>query len=97
MITTKITGFDQLGRQLKEAQEALAQLEGELGTVSFDPHNPSSLEAAVLQIEGTIDDRLGSYAGNPIIGPLINSLKEKYRDGILERAAAARLKRDSEQ
>lgn len=97
MITTKITGFEQFKRQIEEVQEALTQLEGELGTVSFDPHDPLSLEGAVLQVEETIDDRLGSYAGNPIIGPLIDGLKEKYREGILERAATARLERDSGQ
>lgn len=97
MITTKVTGFGQLGRELKEAQETLTQLEGELGTVSFDPDDASSIEAAVQQIEETIDDRLGDYAGNPIIGPLIDGLKEKYREGILERAATARIERDCSQ
>jgi hypothetical protein len=94
LITTKVTGFDQLGRQLKEAQEALTQLEGKLGTVSFDPNDPSSIEAAVQRIEKIVDARLGAYVRNPIIGPLIDGLKEKYREGILERAARVRLEQD---
>lgn len=96
MLTTKITGFDTLGRQLKEAQEALEQLQGELGTVTFDPTDPASIEAAVQVVEQTIDERVGSYAENPIIGPLIGGLKKKYREGILDRAAQARFEKDSE-
>jgi len=87
----KITGLDNLTRQLDDAQKALEAIDGELGTVSFDPHDPGSIEAAIQEIETIIDDRLGSYVSNPIIAPLIGQLKERYREGILDRAAAVRL------
>ncbi len=95
MIT--VTGFDQLAQQLDDAQKALAALGDELGTVSFDPNDPTSIETAILNMEATIDDRIGEYASNPIIAPLAKQLKEKYREGIIERAAVARLKADGEQ
>jgi len=87
----KITGLDQFASQLDDAQKALAALGSELGTVKFNPQDPASIEAAIKQIESTIDDRLGAYASNPIIGPLAEQMKEKYRQEIIDRAAAARL------
>ena len=88
----KITGLDQLSRQLTDAQKALAGLDGELGTVNFDPNDPASIETAIQSVEAIVDEKLGQYASNPIIAPLAANMKEKYRDAIIERAAAARLK-----
>ncbi len=42
-------------------------------------------------MEATIEERLGAYSSNPIIRPLADELKEKYRQAIIDRAAAARL------
>ena len=86
----KITGLDALTKQLKEAERALEGLDGTLGTVNFNPHDPESIEAAIVEVEAMIDERLGAYSGNPIVGPMSEELKEKYRQGILERAAEAR-------
>jgi hypothetical protein len=90
----KIEGLDELQQELSEAAKAMEEMEGTLGTVSFDPHDPSSIEAAIAGVGRLIDERLSSYAGNSLIGPMTENLKEKYREGILEKAAAARLKRD---
>ncbi len=87
----KITGLDKLQRNLKDAQKALEALDGELGTVNFNPHDPASIEAAIHQVERLVDDRVGAYASNPIIGPMADEMKGKYREAILEKAAAARL------
>jgi len=38
-----------------------------------------------------IDERVGAYARNPIVAPLVEQLKEQYREGIIQKAAAARL------
>lgn len=92
----KIAGLDKLQRELKDAERALEGLDGELTTVRFDPDDPVSIEGAVCQVEQVIDERLGSYAGNSIVGPLIGELKEKYRRAIIERAAAARLNEDAD-
>lgn len=86
----KITGLDKISRDLEDAQKALAEMDGELGSVSFDPHDPASIEAAIQGVERLIDERLGSYASNPIVGPLAEGMKEQYRQGILDKAAAAR-------
>ena len=88
----KITGLDELSRQLEDAQKALKNLDGELGSVSFDPSDPASIEAAIQTVESVIDEKVGQYASNPIIAGLIDDLKEKYREMIVDRAAEARLK-----
>lgn len=86
-----VEGFDKLQIDLAQAAEAFKDMDGEIGTVSFDPSDPGSIERAIGEIHRMIDDRLGSYAENPLVGPMIDEMKEKYREGLLERAAAARL------
>lgn len=91
-----ITGLDKLQRELKEAEQVLKELDGELGVVNFDPHDPASIEAAIRSVECMIDDRTEEYSDNPIIGPLIEQMKESYREDLLQKAAEARLKCDEE-
>lgn len=87
----KITGLNKLQKNLKDAERALSELDGELGVVNFDPNDPASIEGAIQSINRMIDERLGEYSSNPIVGPLAEQMKEKYRESILEKAAAARL------
>jgi hypothetical protein len=87
----KITGLDELSREIEEAQKAFAEIDGELGSVNFNPHDPASIEAANQTMEQTIDERLGRYANNSIVAPMIEEVKEKYREAIVEKAAEARL------
>lgn len=87
----KISGLDKLSRQLEDAQKAFAELDGELGTVSFTADDPGSIESAIRQVEDMIDERVGRYASNPFVAPLIEGAKEQCREAILEKAAAARL------
>lgn len=86
-----ITGFEKLSRQLQEAQKALREIDGIIGTVSFDPTNPQSIEAAMQHVDMLVDERLAQYSSNPIIGPLAKQTKEHFRQAILERAATLRL------
>lgn len=90
----KITGLDKIQKDLKDAQRALNELDGELGVVNFDPNDPASIESAIHSVNRMIDERLGKYSSNPIVAPLAEQMKEKYREGILEKAAEARLKSD---
>ncbi|MFA6014448.1 MAG: hypothetical protein WC742_05225 [Gallionellaceae bacterium] len=87
-----ISGLDELHKQLTDAQRAMESLDGELGSVNFDPNDPASIETAIQSVESIIDERLVQYANNPIIAPLAAGMKEKYREAIIDRAAEARLK-----
>ena len=46
----KINGFDELPGELDVTQKALAELDGELGTVSFGPSDPGSIEAVISHV-----------------------------------------------
>ncbi|KML70021.1 hypothetical protein [Pectobacterium peruviense] len=93
----KITGLDKLQKNLKEAERALGELDGELGVITFNPNEPSSIEAALQSVDQMIDERLGKYASNPIIGPLADQMKDKYRENILQKATEARLKPEEDE
>ena len=86
-----IKGLDKLQRDLAQAQKALQELDGELCSVKFDPYDPASIEQAIQHVVDVIDNRVGVYESNPIVGPIIENMKEHYRTGIIERAANARM------
>lgn len=89
-----ITGLDSLQKSLSEAQTALEAVNGELGTLTFNPEDPASIEAAIAESERLVDERLGLYAGNTIVGPLIQQMKDAFRAAVIEKAAEARLKEE---
>ncbi len=92
----KITGIDKLQKELKQAEQALSELDGELGVVKFNPHDPASIEAAIQSVNQMIDSRIEPYTDNPIVGPLAAQMKEIYRESILQKAAEARLRSDED-
>ena len=87
----RITGLDKLQRDLTRASSELGAIDGDIGTVRFDPHDPASIEAAVAEAEHLVDLQLGGDDDNLILGPLADGMKASVRQGILDRAAAARL------
>ncbi len=89
-----ITGLDSLQKTLSEAQIALEAVNGELGTLTFNPEDPESIEAAIAESERLVDERLGAYSGNMIVEPLIQQMKDAFRTAVIEKAAEARLKDD---
>lgn len=92
----KITGLDKLQKELKQAEQALNELDGELGVVNFDPHEPVSIEAAIQSVNRMIDNRVEPYVDNPIVESLAEQMKESYRENILQKAAEARLQSDED-
>lgn len=88
----KISGLDKLQKTMADAQKAISALEGDLGHVDFDVNDPASIEAALTSMESIVDERLGRYASNPIIAPMIPKLKDQFREMILAKAAERRLK-----
>ena len=87
----KIDGLEKLQRDLEQAQVALERLDGELCSVSFDPNDPASIENAIQEVARVIDERVGIYSSNPFVAPLIEQMKDSYRENILQKASEARL------
>ncbi len=92
----QIKGLEELSRSLKEAQEALGNLDGDLATASFDPEEPASIESAIHEMERVIDARVSGHADNPFIAPLVEAAKKNFRQAILEKAAVARMASDGD-
>lgn len=92
----KISGLDKLTRQMDELARFGEEVDGELATLSFDPHDPVSIEAAISEMEAAIDEKAVSYEGNEMVSDLVEQIKDNLRDQILEKAAAARLEGNTE-
>ncbi|CAH1692192.1 conserved hypothetical protein [Hyphomicrobiales bacterium] len=84
-VKTTITGG------LDDLPKVFEALDGDRGVVSFDPSDPASIEQAIRSVEATIDERLAPFTANDFAVSLGNQMKQRYRDGIVAQAAAARL------
>lgn len=83
-------------KKFSELEKAMAELDGELGSVSFDPEDPASIEQAIREMEAVFDNRIGSYADNDMVSEIVDAAKQLFREAILEKAAKARLEADDE-
>ena len=90
----KIEGLDQLQRDLKRVQDAISELDGDLGSVSFNPDDPESIDLAISSMEKLIDEKVAGFEDNDIVASLIDEMKGQYRAMILEKAAEARLREE---
>jgi hypothetical protein len=79
-----IAGLDALTKQLEDAAVAMRGLDGEIGTVTFNPNDPSSVEAAVVQIEQAIDTKIAGYRGNNLVENLVGQMKDRHRQEIYD-------------
>lgn len=86
-----VSGLDDLQKTLSEASEAFSALDGELAVLNFNPHDPTSVEAAVKQMEEVIDLKLAPYRGNEIVEGIAEEMKEKYREQIIDAANEAQI------
>lgn len=83
-------GLDKLARQLGQISEAFAADDGKIGELRFDPNDPASIEAAIVEMERLVDAKTLAFPGNPLLNHLGEQMKEKYRARIVERAAELR-------
>lgn len=91
-----IKGLDELSRKMKQLEKAIAALDGDIGSVSFDPNDPQSIEVAIKKMEQAVDERVGDYSRNDMIEGIVSEVKERYRQAILERASEARNEQEDE-
>ena len=87
----KITGLDALSRTLEELEKVLAELDGDLAHVTFNPYDPHSIEQAIHKFNSAVDERLEGYEHNEFVVNIVEEFKENGRSAITDRAAAARL------
>nr|WP_319514368.1 nucleotide-binding protein [uncultured Cohaesibacter sp.] len=83
-------GIDKILKELDQAQKALANLDGTLTTVEFDPDQPASIQAAISKMESAVDACVAPYARNPMVIELAEGAKAQLAEQIREQAAEAR-------
>jgi saccharopine dehydrogenase-like NADP-dependent oxidoreductase len=96
MFKVEIKGLDRAQRQIEDLAEASKELDGEITTVKFNAHDPESIESAIHQVEQAIDAKIARYRGNPMVAKMAAKMKATYRQRIIEKAQAARLKAKGE-
>lgn len=84
-------GLNDLTKNFDELAKFTAEIDGDLGTVSFDPFDAESIENAIIAVERMIDNKSSIYPSNQLIQDLAGDLKEQYRQGIIDNAAEARI------
>ena len=84
-----ITGLDKLMRELKEAERALAVLDGDLLTVTIDPDDPASVRRAISDMERAVDQKVSRWRRNQLVVALAASMKDGFRAAIRKRARNA--------
>jgi hypothetical protein len=90
MFTFELKGFDDLERQLREAERELQELNGEImGGLKFDPTSPDDVNREIKAMEQMVDRTLGPYRSNRFICPLIAETKKSLREQILKHVATA--------
>ena len=90
----KITGLNELSKQLSDAEQAIKALEGEI-LFKFDPYDPASIEAAIAESERAVEEKVAAWQNNPFVLEAAVAIKEQYRQAILEKAEVARLEKDA--
>jgi hypothetical protein len=86
MLNVKVTGLENLQRNLEEAGRALAALNRTVATVKFNPADPQSVAEAICQMEAAVDERIAPYAGNSLVADVAAKFKAAQRSQILKLA-----------
>lgn len=92
----KVTGLNQLSKQIKQLEQFTKEIDGSLGAVHFDPFDAESIEQAIVKMENLIDQKSESYLSNPMIVEIVGNLKENYRQSLIDKATEARLNTDED-
>lgn len=90
MLNIRLDGFDDLQKELTDAQNALQSLHGQLDEVRFNPDSQEDIDRAIRDTERLIDSKVARFRNNSIVQTVVSSFKEAVRKEILERADKAR-------
>lgn len=89
-------GLDELSKTFKELEKFISEIDGELGTVNFDPFDAESIEQAIVEMERMLDDKSMTYSRNQMIQDMAIEIKANYRQAIIDKAAVARVRTEDE-
>jgi hypothetical protein len=81
--------FDELYRQLAQAQTVLLNLTVDLSSIQLRPTDPQDVERTTLEMERQIDLKFEAYRSNPFIEPIANETKRIIREWVSHRVEEA--------
>jgi hypothetical protein len=90
MLELKIEGLDQLDKAFEEVSQALESLGQQIGAVRFNPGDPNDVDRAISEAQRMVDAKLWRFKHNPWVSTISDGLKEKIREGIIDKARQAR-------
>lgn len=84
------SSLDLLRTQIQDAEPVLKRLDAEMEKIQFDPLVDASVNSANVKILQVIEQLLSPFGTNPVLGPLTESLKAQYLEGIQAQVDEAR-------
>jgi hypothetical protein len=94
-MTFILHGLDKLQRDLAAAGSAFEALNGQV--LSFDAHDPSSVEGALARADAAVDNVVGCYPGNNVITQLAGQIRGKLREQILQKAGSFKMQNGAQE
>jgi hypothetical protein len=82
-------GFNEIYRQLAQAQQVLLNLTVDLRSIRFKPTDPQDVAKATLEMERQIDVQFDPYHSNPFIEPIATEAKKVLREWVAHRVNEA--------
>lgn len=89
-------GLNNMVRNLASLRDFSAELDGDLTSLIFDPHDPQSIDLAIQKMEAAIDEKAAAHGGGGMVNALAINLKDHLRNSILQHAASARAREAGE-
>jgi hypothetical protein len=84
-MSVKITGLDELQREMRLLADVAEALDGEIATLKFDPSDRTSVEQAIADMKLAIDEKVSGFRRSAMVDNLVSNLKQKYEREILWR------------
>lgn len=79
-----VSGFEKLQRDLKNLESALSSLTGTIADLQIDPNDEASVQAAIRNMEQSIDRKVAPYGRNEMVVKITKEAKNHYRRQILD-------------
>ncbi|HEV2738686.1 MAG TPA: hypothetical protein VGU66_08920 [Candidatus Elarobacter sp.] len=84
-----IEAISDFAQELEQMGRVVSSLEGEIATVTFDPSDPASIDAAIHTVDTVIDRAVAPFRQNAMLVEITDDLKASFAEGIRRDAADA--------
>jgi len=85
MAEIRTKGFNEIQRDLQDAQAALASLNGPIAEIPINPSDPESVQQAIRKMEEAVDRKVAPYGNNRLVAAVVTAAKDEYRKALLKR------------